>query len=123
MVALALEAARLLLDRGVGMTVVDPRWLLPVSDEVVALARDHSLVATVEDSGRVGGFGAAVTAALRDLDVDTPVQVHAIDQQFPAHCKRDTLLARSGLTAPAVAEAVLALLGKNSRVDGWATRP
>ena len=123
MVALALEVARLLLDRGVGVTVVDPRWLLPVSDEVVALARDHALVATVEDSGRVGGFGAAVTAALRDLDVDTPVQVHAIDQQFPAHCKRDALLARSGLTAPAVADAVLALLGRDPGVDGWATRP
>ena len=110
MVGTAVEAARLLLDSGVGVTVVDPRWVLPVAPEVVELAREHGLVVTVEDNGRAGGFGAAVTSALVDAGVTTPVQVHAIEQQFPEHCKRDVLLARSGLTPAAVADAVLARL-------------
>ncbi len=112
MVATAVEAARLLLDSGVGVSVVDPRWVLPVAPAVVELAREHRLVVTVEDNGRAGGFGAAVTAALVDAEVSTPIQVHAIDQRFPEHCKRDALLARCGLTPAAVAAAVLARLGR-----------
>ncbi len=106
MVGTALEAARLLLDRGVGVTVVDPRWVLPVPDAVVEMAREHARVVTVEDNGRAGGFGSAVTSALVDAGVSTPVRVHALHQHFPEHCKRDVLLARSGLTAPAIADAV-----------------
>ncbi|MBA2639859.1 MAG: 1-deoxy-D-xylulose-5-phosphate synthase [Nocardioidaceae bacterium] len=106
MVAAAVEAAGLLLEQGTGVTVVDPRWVLPVDSAVVGLAREHRLVVTVEDSGRAGGFGSAVCAALVDARVGTPVQVHAIDQGFPSHCKRDALLARCGLTPPAVAGAV-----------------
>jgi hypothetical protein len=51
------------------------------------------------------------------------VQVHAIDQEFPAHCTREALLARCGLTAPAVADAVLVWRGEDPRVDGWAAQP
>ena len=106
MVGTAVEVSRLLLDRGVGVTVVDPRWVLPVPTAVVDLARTHGRVVTIEDHGRAGGFGSAVTSALVDAGVTTPVQVHAIEQRFPVHCKRDVLLARSGLTAPAIAGGV-----------------
>jgi len=113
MVPVAVAAAGLLADSGgagPAVTVVDPRWALPVPAAVVDFARSHDLVVTIEDSGRVGGFGAAVTAALADAGVETPVQVHAVPQEFLAVGKRAAVLERIGLTPHAVAAAVRARL-------------
>ncbi len=110
MVQVAVEAARLLADAGRAVTVVDPRWVLPVAPKVVDLARSHDLVVTVEDHGRAGGFGTAVTAALVDACVDTPVLVRAVPQEFLAHAKPAALRDRVGLTPGAVATAIRARL-------------
>ncbi|MER0247025.1 transketolase C-terminal domain-containing protein, partial [Streptomyces sp. HSW2009] len=55
MAQVSLEAARLLGERGIGVTVVDPRWVKPVNSTLVGWAAEHELVVTVEDNGRVGG--------------------------------------------------------------------
>src|SRR5499427_266488 len=64
----AAGAARdvLLADQGIGVMVVDPRWVKPVDPALAGPAAEHRLVVTVEDNGRVGGFGDAVCRLLRD---------------------------------------------------------
>ncbi|MDR3084441.1 MAG: 1-deoxy-D-xylulose-5-phosphate synthase, partial [Streptomyces sp.] len=64
------KAAELLAGRGIGCTVVDPRWVKPVDAELPALAARHRLLAVVEDNSRTSGVGSAVERALRDADVD-----------------------------------------------------
>ncbi|WP_199431725.1 1-deoxy-D-xylulose-5-phosphate synthase [Qaidamihabitans albus] len=103
---LGLAAAGRLADQGIGVTVVDPRWVVPVPGELVALARTHRLVVTVEDSGRHGGFGSALAAALRDADCDVPLRDLAVPQRFLAHGTRNEVLAGVGLTAQDVARKV-----------------
>jgi 1-deoxy-D-xylulose-5-phosphate synthase len=103
---LGLAAAERLADQGIGVTVVDPRWVLPVPAELVALARSHRLVVTVEDSGRHGGFGSALAAVLRDAECDVPLRDLAVPQQFHAHGSREEVLGRVGLTAQDVARRV-----------------
>jgi 1-deoxy-D-xylulose-5-phosphate synthase len=61
-------------EQGYGVTVVDPRWVRPVPIELVALAREHRLVVTVEDGVRAGGVGDALAKALRDADVSVPLR-------------------------------------------------
>ena len=68
------EVAERLRRQGIGVTVVDPRWVLPVPEAIVDLARDHRLVVTVEDGVRSGGVGDALAAALRAADVSTPLR-------------------------------------------------
>jgi len=92
------EVAARLNDHGIGVTVVDPRWIKPVDEAVIAAARNHRLVAVVEDSGRVGGFGDAVARLLRDADVDTPVKTYGLPQEFLAHGSREEILEAAGLT-------------------------
>ena len=77
---LAVEAAGLLAAQGIGVTVIDPRWALPVPPEIAVVAARHRLVVTVEDGGRSGGVGAAITDALSGTGI--PVQVLALPQQF-----------------------------------------
>ncbi|MCT2583967.1 1-deoxy-D-xylulose-5-phosphate synthase [Actinophytocola sp. S1-96] len=103
---LGLAAAERLADQGIGVTVVDPRWVLPVPAELVALAAGHRLVVTVEDGGRHGGFGWALAAALRDADVDTPLRDLGVPQEFHGQGTRAEVLVRLGLTAQQVARRV-----------------
>jgi 1-deoxy-D-xylulose-5-phosphate synthase len=103
---LGLAAADRLADQGIGVTVVDPRWVAPVPPELVELATEHRLVVTVEDGGRHGGFGWSLAAALRDADVDTPLRDLGIPQEFHGQGTRAEVLVRLGLTAQQVARKV-----------------
>ena len=101
--AMAVDIAGKLEAQGHSVTAVDPRWVLPVSDDLVAMARKAGAVAVVEDNLVSGGVGAAVTLALREADVDVPVHLHGIPKQFLDHASRGQLLEEVGLTADAVA--------------------
>lgn len=103
---LGVDAAEKLSDQGIGVTVVDPRWVKPVPEELVRLAAEHRLVVTVEDSGRHGGFGSALSAALRDADLDVPLRDLGVPQRFHSHGSRGEVLADLGLTAQDVARRV-----------------
>jgi 1-deoxy-D-xylulose-5-phosphate synthase len=93
------EVADRLAAQGIGVTVIDPRWVKPLPAELAGLAARHRLVAVVEDNGRVGAVGDAVARLLRDACVDgTPVRTFGIPQEFLGHAKRDMILADVGLT-------------------------
>ena len=103
---LGMAAADRLADQGVGVTVVDPRWVAPVPSDLVSLAAAHRLVVTVEDSGRHGGFGWSLAAALRDADVDVPLRDIGLPQEFHQQGTRNEVLVRLGMTAQQVARRV-----------------
>ncbi|GLW57374.1 1-deoxy-D-xylulose-5-phosphate synthase [Kitasatospora phosalacinea] len=114
MAPICLEAAELLAERGVTSTVVDPRWVKPVDAALPGLAAQHRLVVTVEDNGRAGGVGSAIAQALRDADVDVPLRDFGIPQEFLDHASRAEIMAEIGLTGPAVAEKIEALVSARS---------
>lgn len=103
MASVCLRAAELLESRGIGCTVVDPRWVKPVDPGLPWLADEHRLVAVVEDNSRAAGVGSAVALALGDADVDVPVRRFGIPERFLAHAKRDEVLAEIGLTPAEIA--------------------
>lgn len=98
----ALEAARQLEARGIGVTVADPRWILPIPAAVLELVRHQNLVVTVEDGCRAGGFGAALALACADAGLSTPVRVLGLPRKFIEHGERGELLAAHGLDAPGI---------------------
>jgi 1-deoxy-D-xylulose-5-phosphate synthase len=110
MAPVCLRAAELLEARGVGCTVVDPRWVKPVDPALAPLAARHRLVAVVEDNSRAAGIGSAVALALGDADVDVPVRRFGIPEQFLAHAKRAEVLADIGLTPVEIAGRISASL-------------
>ncbi|MGI8458846.1 MAG: 1-deoxy-D-xylulose-5-phosphate synthase [Propionibacteriaceae bacterium] len=103
MVPTALGVGSRLSDQGIGVTVVDPVWVLPVDPALVELAREHELVITIEDNGKVGGCGARLAQELRGHGVDTPLHEFGIEQRFLEHASRAELLAQLGLTPQAIA--------------------
>ncbi|MEV5887309.1 1-deoxy-D-xylulose-5-phosphate synthase [Streptomyces sp. NPDC052020] len=115
MAPVCLSAAELLEARGIGCTVVDPRWVKPVDPALPSLAARHRLVAVVEDNSRAAGVGSAVALALGDADVDVPVRRFGVPEQFPAHAKRAEVLADIGLTPVEIAGRIGAGLAATER--------
>ena len=99
-------------SQGIGITVVDPRWVKPLDPALVDLARSHDIVVSVEDNGRVGGVGAALAQLLRDADVDVPLRKFGIAQRFLDHGKREEVLAEVGLSAQELARKVVEAVAK-----------
>lgn len=106
MVSTALAASKKLAAQGINCQVVDPRWVLPVADNILDLADQHRLVVTLEDGMRCSGVGARIAAGLRDRADTTPVMVMGVDDTFVEHGGRDLILAEQGLDAQSVARAV-----------------
>ncbi len=103
---LALAAADLLAAEGIGCTVIDPRWVVPVPKSVLELAAEHRLVVTIEDGVKVGGIGTRVRQDLRDAQIDTALTELGLPDEFLEHASRDEILDRVGLTADAVAKQI-----------------
>jgi 1-deoxy-D-xylulose-5-phosphate synthase len=106
MVPMCLAAAERAADHGIDVTVVDPRWVLPVPSELVDLAAAHRLVVTVEDGGRAGGVGTTLTQALQDRGVDVPLRSLGLPQAFLEHGSVGQVLADAGLTEQDVARRI-----------------
>jgi 1-deoxy-D-xylulose-5-phosphate synthase len=107
MAATSVEVAERLVAQGIGVTVVDPRWVKPVDPALVDLAREHRLVVSVEDNGIVGGCGSVLLQTLNEARVETPVRLHGIPQEFLHHAKRGVILERIGLTAQTLARSIV----------------
>jgi 1-deoxy-D-xylulose-5-phosphate synthase len=105
-VDLALGAADLLEGAGVRPTVVDARFVKPLDTALLdELADTHARIITVEENALAGGFGSAVAEHLADSDVR--VRRFGLPDEFVGHGDRRRLLADLGLTAEAIAAAVL----------------
>jgi 1-deoxy-D-xylulose-5-phosphate synthase len=103
---MCLAAAERAADHGIEVTVVDPRWVVPVPEELVDLAAGYRLIVTVEDGGRAGGIGTTLTQALQDRGCDVPVRALGLPQQFFEHGSRGQVLADAGLTEQDIARRI-----------------
>jgi len=97
MAGVALTVAAALEEEGVNVTVVDPRWIVPVAGSLVGLADDHDLVVVIEDGIVRGGVGSLLAEVLSAAEVDTPLRRLGFPSVFPMHSSRSELLAEVGL--------------------------
>jgi len=108
MAKLAMTVAERLTAQGIGATVVDPRWVVPVPASVIELAAQHRLVVSIEDGIRVGGIGTRIRQDLRAAGVDTAVDELGLPDEFLDHASRDQILEQVGLTDQAIARDIVA---------------
>ena len=108
MAHMGLQVAKMLADQGIGTTVIDPRWVIPVPESVVELASKHRLVVTIEDGIRVGGIGTRVRQDLRAAQVDTALSEIGLPDEFLEHASRDEILDRVGLNAQDISREIVA---------------
>jgi len=108
MASVGLQVAELLAAQGIGSTVIDPRWVVPVARSVITMAAEHRLVVTIEDGIKVGGIGTRVRQDMRTAQVDTALNEIGLPDEFLEHASRAQIMDRVGMTAQSIAHEIVA---------------
>jgi 1-deoxy-D-xylulose-5-phosphate synthase len=108
MADIGLDVAARLEQQGIGATVVDPRWVVPIPKSVIDLAAEHRIVISIEDGVRVGGVGTRLRQDMRAAGVDTAVTELGLPDRFLDHSTRAEILEDVGLTPQQIARDVVA---------------
>ena len=107
MAALAVEAASQAYREGVGVTVIDPRWVKPLPQSLVAMAQRYTSVVVLEDGIKHGGIASSISELLRDAGVHVPLHSIGVPLEFLEHSKRNEILSDIGITAQNIARSVV----------------
>jgi 1-deoxy-D-xylulose-5-phosphate synthase len=102
-----LEAAQLLADRGLEVTVADARFAKPLDAALLAqLAGEHELLVTVEEGVLMGGFGSAVWETLNEGGLMPRILRVGLPDRYVTHGKPALLHEEVGYTGERIAERI-----------------
>ena len=107
MAAIAVEAASSAYREGVGVTVIDPRWVKPLPESLVRMAERYKSVVVLEDGIRHAGIGSSISEMFRDAGVLIPLHSIGVPLEFIEHSKRGQILNDIGITAQSIARSVV----------------
>ncbi|MFZ2113070.1 MAG: 1-deoxy-D-xylulose-5-phosphate synthase [Solirubrobacteraceae bacterium] len=108
----AIEAADLLTDDEIAVTVVDARFAKPIDAGLMAqLAAEHDLLVTVEEGVLAGGFGSAVWETLNEAGT-APSRILRVGlpDRYVTHGKPALLHKEVGFTGERIAERIRAAI-------------
>ncbi len=118
----ALEAAAILADRGIEVTVADARFAKPIDAGLAAqLAAEHELLVTVEDGVLAGGFGSAVWETLSDAGLGVGgarIMRVGLPDRYVTHGAPKLLHEEVGFTGERIAERIEAAVAEFTGVAG-----
>ena len=107
MAPIAVEAASQAYREGVGVTVIDPRWVKPLPQTLVTMARRYKSVVVLEDGIRHGGIASSLSELFRDARLDVPIHSIGVPLEFIEHSKRAEILDDLGITAQQIAREIV----------------
>jgi 1-deoxy-D-xylulose-5-phosphate synthase len=107
MAPIAVEAASQAYREGVGVTVIDPRWVKPLPQSLVTMARRYKSVVVLEDGIRHGGIASSLSELFRDARLEVPIHSIGVPLEFIEHSKRAEILEDLGITAQQIAREVV----------------
>jgi 1-deoxy-D-xylulose-5-phosphate synthase len=116
-VAKALDAADILADHGISVTVADARFAKPIDAGLVAqLAAEHELLVTVEEGVLAGGFGSAVWETLSDAGLSARILRVGLPDRYVTHGAPRLLHEEVGFTGERIAERIEAAVAEHTGV-------
>lgn len=118
MAQLAVDAAAQAYREGVGVTVIDPRWVRPLPISTLARMSDrYSRIVVIEDGIKNGGISSALSDAFRELDIEIPIHSIGIPVEFFEHSKRNQILEDLGITVQSVARQLVSWFSSGVRQE------
>lgn len=117
-VATALEAAKVLHERGVAAGVINSRFVKPLDEEtILEYAGQCGKVITIEENTLEGGFGSAVLEAICDAGLkNVTVKRLGLPDTFIEHGSQAVLRQKSGLDVETVVQKAMELLGMEKKI-------
>jgi len=113
----SLQAASILAEHGLAVTVADARFAKPIDAGLAAqLAAEHDLLVTVEEGVLSGGFGSAVWETLSDAGITARILRVGMPDRFVTHGTPALLHAEVEFTPERIAERILTAVGDHHKV-------
>ena len=106
--AIAVEAAAQAYREGVGVTVIDPRWVKPLPKSLVTMAQRYKNVVVLEDGIKHGGIASTISELFRDAQLNVPVHSIGLPLTFLEHSKRAEILEDLGITVQNITRSLVA---------------
>jgi len=103
----AVEAAAQAYREGVGVTVIDPRWVKPLPPSLVTMAGRYKSVVVLEDGIEHGGIASTISELFREHDLDIPVHSIGVPLEFFEHAKRAEIFNEIGITVQAITRSLV----------------
>jgi 1-deoxy-D-xylulose-5-phosphate synthase len=103
----AVEAAAQAYREGVGVTVIDPRWVKPLPLSLVTMAGRYKSVVVLEDGIEHGGIASTISELFREHDLDIPVHSIGAPLEFFEHAKRAEIFNEIGITVQAITRSLV----------------
>jgi len=107
MATMSVEAASQAYREGVGVTVIDPRWVKPLPKSLITMAERYKSVVVVEDGIAHGGIASALSEMFRTAGLDTPIHSIGVPLTFIEHSKRSEILSDLGMTAQNISREIV----------------
>jgi 1-deoxy-D-xylulose-5-phosphate synthase len=107
MAAIAVEAAGMAYREGVGVTVIDPRWVKPLPASLVTIAQRYKSVVVLEDGIKHGGIASSISEMFREADLAIPIHSIGIPLEFIEHSKRSEIMSDLGITAQNISRRIV----------------
>jgi 1-deoxy-D-xylulose-5-phosphate synthase len=107
MATMSVEAASQAYREGVGVTVIDPRWVKPLPKSLITMADRYKSVVVVEDGIAHGGIASALSEMFRSAGLDTPIHSIGVPLTFIEHSKRTEILSDLGITAQNISREIV----------------
>ncbi|CAN2202377.1 Dxs Deoxyxylulose-5-phosphate synthase [Candidatus Nanopelagicaceae bacterium] len=108
MAAIAVEAASQAYREGVGVTVIDPRWVKPIPDSLITMARRYKSVVVLEDGIKHAGIASSISEAFREAGLNVAIHSIGIPLEFIEHSKRSEILDDLGINAQKISRDIVA---------------
>ena len=105
--ATAVEAASQAYREGVGVTVIDPRWVKPLPKSLITMAQRYKRVVVLEDGIKHGGIASTVSELFREAGLNVPVHSIGIPLTFLEHAKRNQILEDLGITVQSITRSLV----------------
>ena len=115
--AIAVEAAGQAYREGVGVTVIDPRWVKPLPKSLVTMAQRYKSVVVLEDGIKHGGIASTVSELFRDSQLNVPVHSIGVPLTFLEHAKRSEILEDLGITVQNITRSLVAWSSSDFGLD------
>jgi len=107
MATMAVEAASQAYREGVGVTVIDPRWVKPLPKSLITMADRYKSVVVVEDGISHGGIASALSEMFRSAGLETPIHSIGVPLTFIEHSKRSEILNDLGISSQNIAREIV----------------
>ena len=113
----AVDAAAQAYREGVGVTVIDPRWVKPLPKSLVTMAQRYKRVVVIEDGIKHSGIASTISELFRESGLNVPVHSIGVPLAFLEHAKRAQILEDLGITVQNITRSLVAWSSDEFSVD------